>query len=186
MFSVPDECVPFIRWQRSRFQSEAFSDEDVKREYVRWVERDYGDMRRFLPKEAKTVLDVGCGMAGIDVLLQRHYPGAKIRLLDGDGEAVVEGRGYNAVSAPYSSRAMTERLLASNGVTVDQWYEVGTEELLEADLIVSLASLGYHYPLSTYRLRGFVICDLRHRRETERGHVVARGRKYNRCAFAAP
>jgi len=184
-FSVPDECVPYIRWQRSRFQSDAYTDQDVKREYARWVQRDYEGMRRWLPKRAETVLDIGCGMAGIDVLLSRHYPEAKIRLLDGDGDAVVEGQGYNPESKPYSSRALTEKLLAENGVKVDHWYDVGTDELLEADLIVSLASLGYHYPLSTYRLKGFVICDLRKKREFTRGTMFFTGPKYARCAFQA-
>lgn len=191
---VPDECVPYIRWQRSRFIASKVPDpEDVKRRYAEWVAQDFAGMEPHLPKRVNSILEIGCGMAAIQVFLKRQFPEAELSLLDGTGENIVArgaaeetGKGgWNGTLQPYNSRAHTELLLGQNGVTVDRWLDVGTKELLRADLILSMASLGYHYPLNTYRLRGFCIIDLRRGRELRRGKVIFEGPKYDRCAFQA-
>jgi len=179
---VPDACVTYIRWQRSRYSVAKVPDpQEVKRRYGAHVAEDFSGMTPHLPARVETILEIGCGMAAIQVFLKRRYPAARLELLDGDGENVVGD--YRPTSEPYNSRAHTELLLAANGVAVDRWHDVGTHELLRADLILSLASWGYHYPLATYRARGFAIVDLRRGREAQRGKVIFRGPKYDRCAF---
>lgn len=150
-------------------------------EYAGDVERDFSQIEPFLPESVDSILDIGCGMAGIDVFLKRKYPDAHLCLLDGDGEKF--GAGWNATLEPFSSRAIAGKLLNANGITVDRWYDIGTKEKLEADLVISLLSWGFHYPLDTYTVSGFVICDLRVDRERPRGKVIAETKKYNRCAF---
>lgn len=190
---IPDACVPFIRWQRTRFIQHRVPDpEDVKRGYAKWVAEDFAGMEPYLPARVDSILEIGCGMAAIQVFLKRKYPDAHLSLLDGTGENTVKfdgtdsdvGKGgWNETLEPYNSRAHTEMLLTANGVTVDRWHDIGTTALLEADLILSMASLGYHYPLDTYRLCGFVICDLRRGVEKPRGKVIFKGPKYDRCAW---
>lgn len=187
---VPDECVKYLRWQRL---ARVKSDEGVKLMYAEWVARDFTEIEPHLPERVYSILDIGCGMAGIDVLLKRRYPDAHLSLLDGDGANLVRegtpsasGRGkWNKTLKPYSSRKHAEMLLTANGVTVDRWHDVGTTEPLEADLIVSLFSLGFHFPLSTYRLKGLCIADLRRGKEPARGQVIASGAKHDRCMWAA-
>lgn len=142
---------------------------------------DYELIRPFLPERVGTVLDIGCGMAGIDVLLKRHYPDAKLWLLDGDGTEPRDG--WNAKLEAFSSRADADELLAANGIKADRWIDVNTHERLEADLVISLASWGYHYPLSTYDVGGFCIADLRKAKEEPRGTVIMDYPKRNRCAW---
>lgn len=179
---IPDACIPFIRWQRSRLIERKVPDpQEVKRRYAAWVAEDFAGMEPHLPAHVESILEIGCGMAAIEVFLTRKYPHARLELLDGDGENVVGG--YLPTSEPYNSRAHTELLLGANGARVDRWHDVGTDALLEADLILSMASWGYHYPLATYRARGFAIVDLRRGSEPRRGKVIFRGPKYDRCAF---
>jgi hypothetical protein len=189
---IPNECVPFIRWQRSRLIKSKFPDDaDVKRRYAEWVAEDFAGMEPYLPQSVASIIEIGCGMAGIEVFLKRKFPSAELSLLDGTGENIrLEGTpnetgigGWNEKLLPYNSREYTEALLAANGVSVDRWIDIGTTQRLEADLILSLASWGYHYPLSTYSVRGFVIADLRHGKEKSRGAVIYKAPKYDRCAW---
>lgn len=189
---IPDECVPFIRMQRSRYSAAKVPDPaQVKAKYAAWVGEDFIGMAPYLPNSVhvKTILEIGCGMAALQVFLKWRYPDAQLHLLDGDGTDVVGG--YFPTSKPYNSRKLTEKLLAANGVTVTQWHDINTKEHLKFDLIVSMASWGYHYPFATYDVEGKVICDLR--RTNERaliakiwaagGQHILKGPKYERCAF---
>ncbi|MCR4331291.1 MAG: hypothetical protein NUV34_01085 [Sulfuricaulis sp.] len=192
---IPDACVPFIRWQRSRFiKAKVPDDEEVKRRYAAWVAEDFAGMEPHLPAHVDSILEIGCGMAAIEVFLKRKYPGAHLSLLDGTGENIVEkgapaetGKGgWQDTLAPYNSRAHTEMLLEANGVTVDRWIDIGTKESLAADMVLSMASWGYHYPLSTYKTAGLHIVDLRRGREKSRGKVIFVGPKYDRCMWQQP
>jgi hypothetical protein len=181
---IPDACVPYIRWQRSRYSEAKVPDpNEVKLRYAAHVAEDFAGMEPHLPARVDTILEIGCGMAAIQVFLKLAYPHARLELLDGDGENVVGD--YRPTSEPYNSRAHTEMLLGANGVRIDRWIDVGTKEHLRADLVLSMASLGYHYPLSTYRFTGLAIMDLRRGRETRRGTVIFRGPKYDRCMWRA-
>lgn len=185
---VPDECVQYIRWQRLAAVRDA---QEVKRQYAEWVATDYAEIAPHLPERAERILDIGCGMAGIDVFLIRRYPGAQLFLLDGDGANVTRAGEWNEAGVgkwntalePYNSRAHTEMLLSANGVSVDRWHDIGTRDVLAADLIVSLFSCGFHYPLKTYRLSGLCLMDLRRGPEKTRGKVIASGAKHDRCLF---
>ena len=181
---IPDECVPFIRFQRSRYIERKVPDpEVVKLRYAAHVAEDFAGMEPHLPARVDSILEIGCGVAALQVHMKRKYPDARLELLDGDTVTAPGGGGYSAKPDVYNSRALTELLLGANGVTVDRWHDIGTKETLEADLIISMASCGYHYPLSTYRVRGLCIMDLRHGSEKQRGKVVWAQPKYDRCIF---
>lgn len=181
---IPDECLPYIRMQRSRYKVEKVPDpEEVKRRYVAHVAEDFAGMEPHLPARVDSILEIGCGMAALEVFMKRRYPDARLELLDGDSVSREGGAGYSDKPDVYNSRALTELLLTANGVKVDRWHDIGTKELLEADLIISMASWGYHYPLSTYLTRGLHIVDLRRGPEPPRGKVIFAGPKYDRCLF---
>lgn len=148
------------------------------------VEEDYTILLPHLPAKVDVILDVGCGMAGIDVLLSRHYPDALFLLLDGDGADPRDGWEKNRPE-PFSSRAAAEELLIANGVDRGRWrwIAVNTKEALRADLVISLASWGYHYPIKTYDVTGYCIADLRRSEEPARGVVIHKGAKFDRCAW---
>lgn len=181
---IPDACVPYIRFQRSRYSASKVPDPDeVKHRYAAHVAEDFAGMEPHLPASVCSILEIGCGMAALQVHMKRRYPDARLELLDGDTVTREGGAGYSDKPDVYNSRAHTEMLLAANSVMVDRWHDIGTKELLEADLIISMASLGLHYPLSTYRLKGLCIIDLRRGPEPVRGKIIYNGIKYERCLF---
>lgn len=191
---IPTECVRFIRWQVSRFRADLCPDvEEVKRRYAEKTVADFEGMEPYLPERVGSILEIGCGMGAIQVLLQRRYPGAHVSLLDGTGAYIVDAGlssetgvgGYNAVLSPYNSRVHTELLLSANGAKVDEWLDVYTREPLQADLVLSMASWGFHYPFSTYRAEGFVVCDLR-KGYAEAETLAAVKRAGGKCLLRSP
>lgn len=102
-------------------------------------------MAPYLPPTADAVLDIGCGMAGIDVLLWRLYR-PRLFLLDGTGMAAVR-TGFHGTLEWYNSMPIARKLLELNGVPTSRIVE-GTPA--RCDLAISLLSWGFHYPVSTY------------------------------------
>jgi hypothetical protein len=161
---IPDEAVKYIRFQRSRYIEKKVPDpEEVKRRYAAHVAEDYAGMEPHLPAKVEKILEIGCGVAALQAFLKQKYPDAKLELLDAD--------------------TVTDE----GGVTVSKWHDVGTKDLLEADLIISMASFCYHYPRSAYRIKGFAILDFRRGPEKlpPGGKIIFKGPKYDRCAFMA-
>ena len=162
---VPDGAEPFIRAQRSDVAGE------VPRAYAAAITRDFATLRPWLPQRATATLDIGCGLAGLDVLLARHYPQATINLLDGTGWAK-RRVGYARTSRPWNSMELALELLRLNGVTDAVAWPVAPDLTIPCDLIVSLFSWGFHYPAPTYadlacrslRTQGRVILDIRNGR----------------------
>jgi hypothetical protein len=152
-------------------------------DYALDVAADFAMIEPYLPARVESILDIGCGMCGIDVFLRRKYPLARLELLDSDGDKPFYGHG--AECWPYGNRRAAEALLAANGAgKVDRWHDVGTRETLRADLVVSLLSWGFHYPLSSYRVEGFCVADIRHGRgEGPRGALIWAAKKSDRCAW---
>jgi SAM-dependent methyltransferase len=130
----------------------------IRRQFAEMMAQEYRSIRAQLPARPTRILDVGCGVAAIDALLFMHYGRSsdlEFFLLDRT-ELIRRPRyGFSTRVEFYNSLAVATQLLHVNGISpgrVDV-VEVPHEPLLSlpaADLIVSLASWGFHYPVSTY------------------------------------
>lgn len=148
-----EAIVPWIRLHRTEYQS--LPDDECILAYTAAIKREYELIKPFLPAPAtiKKILDIGCGLAGIDIFLQRHYPDAKIYLLDGDGPAINWSAGWNTNFLPFNSSKVTFEFLSINGVYPLGMWPCNTHDPLEADLVVSFLSWGFHYSLFKYAVR---------------------------------
>lgn len=148
----------------------------LKRQYNKWLlplienrrtvpifENYYGDMEReyvsiagHLPGSADRILDIGCGIGGLDVFLHKHYRGsAKVHLLDRNGISDNVYYGFSKSGAYYNSLDLTSSFLLHNGLSSDDIVTVDAERdpfpgAQSFDLVLSLLSWGYHYPVTTY------------------------------------
>jgi len=104
-----------------------------------------------------------------------------LTLLDSDGNAT--NTGLTEDGGAGGNRKAAEILLDANCIKVDRWLPIGTKELLEADLIVSLLSWGFHYPLSAYKVKGLCIADIR-RGQKANGKVIWSALKSDRMVWA--
>ncbi len=160
--SVPPRCLPLLREQRTHYT-------DVGRQYGDELARTFDTFRDYLPVTAEAILDIGSGMAGIDVLLGRHYPVATLHLLDKQGVSDRINAGFNACAgdfAHYNDFDAALELLTENGVANEVVCHDMHREAFPVehfDVVVSLLSWGFHYPISTYapRCRGTMVVDVR-------------------------
>ena len=143
---VPDEALPFIAMHRTHLRG------DLRKLYSADVAQDFELLRPHLPPDASATLDIGCGMAGFDVLLSRHYGNPAIHLLDGTGHTEVRIL-FHPEMKPYNSMPIARKLLETNGVAGDrifEWPPDPAAAVPQCDLVVSLLSWGFHYPVTTY------------------------------------
>jgi SAM-dependent methyltransferase len=120
-----------------------------------------------------TVLDIGCGLASIDVLLVREFGAHTVYLIDGDGSAP-QVHGWNNATKPWNDVEQGAWVIKNNAAAeVDViTYVVGkkrTHACDQVDLAISLRSWGHHYPVPVYlplvrralRPGGILILDIR-------------------------
>jgi len=129
----------------------------VAQAYWEGMRDDYASLKPHLPERATSILDIGCGLGGIDLMLYRHYEDASpaMALLDRDGVSDRVYYGYEPDAAHYASLALARRFLIDNGVPAEAvtTFDSDTDGYpadRRFDLIVSVVSWGFHYPLETY------------------------------------
>ena len=122
-----------------------------------------------------SVIDIGCGQAINDAFLYRDF-GCAITLV-GIEETPAQYHARAGEGSGYDALADSVAFLRANGVPADRLAainprrEPGRIDGLAADLVASLFSCGFHYPLGDYAdlfcttvaQGGFVLLDLRRR-----------------------
>ena len=167
---LPEQSAKYVQAQRTDYDPaialKAYSDEMLS---------VYNNIKDHLP-ETKTkpkIIDIGCGMAGIDAFISYHYNNeADITLLDIDGEPDNVGYGFVSVSdmSSYHNFDLALKQLEMNGVPSHNILTHDISKNLEFpsndfDVVISLISWGFHYPIDTYSVNlsdnGVVIVDVR-------------------------
>lgn len=183
-FKIPDDAVLYILFQRTAYlivqnnifwnrfliripfltynryvAIEAFLGRNrIKRLFAEDIRGEYERVKNHLPPKAESILDIGCGVAGIDVFLNRHYSVSppSFYLLD---KTEIEPEVYYDLKPKasfYNSLAIAGKILEENGVKSSR---IHTEEVndkneikfnAQFDLVISLISWGFHYPVDTY------------------------------------
>lgn len=166
---VSDAAIPYIKLQRTDYCQQA----NIKQLFSEDMKREFQRILPFLPVAARSILDIGCGVAGIDVLLYKHYGSVDICLLD--KTEMAESLTYGLKETPefYNSLQVAKEMLELNGVdTKNIFTQEAVNHLIcfdgrEFNLVISLLSWGFHYPIEGYltqvtqRLNGSLILDVR-------------------------
>jgi len=198
--NLPDESVPFIVAQRTHYLSSnpvfmaltllggvsgfykasialkarLFSGR-IQKEYTKELEGEFSALSPYLPETASAVLDIGCGIAGIDVLIAARYPQTSLFLLDRTKTDQRIYYGMNERGAFYNSLDISRKVLEMNGVAPGRIHTQEATERNEVlfeetfDIVLSLLSWGFHYPVRAYlevvskklKPAGVLILDIR-------------------------
>ena len=163
---IPDQMVKYILFQRTSYAKYA-------RNKLFLIFNKYSPISFY-----EKILDIGCGAAGIDVFLHRHY-GLPDRLdfylLD---KSTIDKKvyyNYEPKGSFYNSLELARDFLCRNGLSERRIHliEATAENTIDApagiDFVISLISWGFHYPVDTYLDRvyklmrdgGHLIIDLR-------------------------
>lgn len=147
----------------------------------------FDNIKHHVPTSCHRLLDIGCGLGLISLLIYKNCPDNKPTLymydqsagLDTSAQADIAPGGYHESYKFTASLEITKDFLLLNGVAPDHIVlcEVGQWEINQAaplDLVVSRKSWGFHYPLDEYleqvaasvRPGGAVITDVRRAKES--------------------
>lgn len=126
----------------------------ILQESIRIAERECGLFLNVTDAIApKRAADIGCGYAFASLLLHRRY-GCGIVLIDIE-EGSSRHFGFRQEGSGYTCLATARAFLEANGVPAEKISTINpqsgdTAALGDFDLVISLASCGFHYPVSTY------------------------------------
>lgn len=121
---------PFDKWKLAY---------DNKVNFLHW------QMKKYLPENYKTVLDIGSGLGGIDILLAKGRPDVHLELVDGDtSHEVISG------NIPHSNHAVMVDYLEKNGC--DNFTITSPEEFKPSkkDIIISYSAWCFHIAPEVY------------------------------------
>jgi len=155
--------------------------QSICNQYLDQMQTEFQELKPHLPETADTVLDIGCGMAGIDLFLWQHYRSNQPKINLFDKSEISDDLYYEFYdqAAFYNSLQTARKNLTLNGIPDSKIQTIeATQEnlntLQDVDICISLYSWGFHYPVETYiegvteilTEQGNVILDIR--KETER------------------
>lgn len=110
-----------------------------------------------LPKQCETLLDIGCGIGGVDVFLNDHYKDSikKTILLDRTELTRDYYTSFRETAAACNSLPTAKSILEINGVDSNSIHtvDVNTADFPvneRIDLCISSIAWGYHFPVETY------------------------------------
>ena len=111
--------------------------------------------RNFLPKSVKNIMDIGCGLGIINIHLNQIYENKpNFFLLDKNKIDKKIKYGFSSNYESYNDLKETKNLLLDNNIENNfiNLFDVEKPIVIneKIDLIISLKSMGYHYPLEVY------------------------------------
>lgn len=172
---IPQNCWPFLLLQRTGLCARGKA---IDKEISTLIEADIASFRDWLPDAPSKILDIGCGLALIDVALHSHYNCDKrINYYLCDETRLDKLRyGYASDLCFYNSLDYATQLLIDHGLAAEQLNIVratakAVSQLANIGLLISLKSWGFHYPLDVYldevhrvmAIGAVAIVDVRHR-----------------------
>ena len=180
VLSIPPHAEKFIRLQRTHYPA----GEALAKHFSRDIWDEYETIRGHLPASAGAVLDIGCGVGGIDAPLFEHFgrdAATRFYMLDKTDLTPKVYYGFQQHAAYYNSLEITREFLEANGVPASNIHlmEATADNRIDlsepVDIAISLLSWGYHYPVDTYLSRvhellspgGKLILDVREKTDGE-------------------
>ena len=145
----------FGRFLFTNFLINYFEDKNLEKNAYELFDKEFNTFRDFLPSKAENILDIGCGLGIIDIFLNKIFLNtSNFYLLDKNRIDKKIKYGFSSNYESYNDLNETKNLLLNNNINnerinlfnVDQKIEIKTK----IDLVISLKSMGYHYPVDTY------------------------------------
>lgn len=178
LFMLINKYGPWSYYEKAVAWEAGFRKEQIKDLFQQDIYNEYLKIRDHLPSTCNSLLDIGCGVGGIDLFLFRHYhqnPSLQLYLLD---KTLINKRvfyNYRSKGAFYNSLPATKNVLNMNGIPAENIHLLEATEdnridiAQKVDVVISLISWGFHYPVQTYLDRvyellhekGRLIIDLR-------------------------
>ena len=126
-------------------------DKDTEELFLKEIET----FKNFLPKNVENIMDIGCGLGIINIELNKIYNNKpNFFLLDKNRIDKKIKYGFSSNYESYNDLNETKNILLNNNINEECIHLFNVEEDIQInfkiDLVISLKSMGYHYPINTY------------------------------------
>ena len=151
------------KWTRKRFGRFLFTNffinfnqaKDIIMDAENLFKSEIDTFKNFLPKNVKNIMDIGCGLGIINILLNKFYNDEpSFYLLDKNRIDKKIKYGFSSNYESYNELNKTKQILTDNNIKENRLFlfDVEKDILIDSkiDLVISLKSMGYHYPFETY------------------------------------
>lgn len=131
------------------------STDELLMKYYEDLKAEYKQMKKYLPESVDNIIDIGCGLGGINLFIHEHYDqDIAHHLLDRNEQTDIYYM-FNQDPVAYNSLKTTVSFLRKNGANIDKLNPINiTAESypseINFELVISLLSWGFHYPIETY------------------------------------
>ena len=157
-------------WLRKRFGRLIFTNifvnyfqiQDIEKRTEELFRREIEAIKDYLPKNVENIMDIGCGLGIINIYLNQIYNNQpNFFLLDKNRIDKEIKYGFSSEYESYNDLNQTKNLLLKNNInslhTIDVEKDIKIENKI--DLVISLKSMGYHYPIDQYLKLFSTCCD---------------------------
>ena len=145
----------FGRFLFTNFLINYFEDKNLEKNAYELFNQEFNTFKDFLPSKAENILDIGCGLGITNIFLNKFFSNtSSFYLLDKNriDKKIKYGFSYNYES--YNDLNETKNLLLNNNINEDRINLLNVDQKIEIktkiNLVISLKSMGYHYPVDTY------------------------------------
>ena len=151
------------KWTRKKFGRFLFTNffinfnqaNDITLKAENLFKSEIDTFKDFLPNHAKSIMDIGCGLGIINILLNKFYNDkASFYLLDKNCIDKKIKYGFSSNYESYNDLNETKQILLENNISENRLFLFDVEKDIQIDskidLVISLKSMGYHYPFETY------------------------------------
>ena len=151
------------KWKRKKFGRFLFTNffvnfnqaKDISLDAENLFKNEIDTFKDFLPRYCKNIMDIGCGLGIINILLNKFYNDKiSFYLLDKNRIDKKIKYGFSSNYESYNDLNETKRILLENNISESNLFLFDVEKDIQInskiDLVISLKSMGYHYPFETY------------------------------------
>ena len=151
------------KWNRKKFGRFLFTNffinfnqaKDITLNAENLFKSEMDTFKDFLPRTCNNIMDIGCGLGIINILLNNFYNDkTSFYLLDKNRIDKKIKYGFSSNYESYNDLNETKRILLENIISESSLFLFDVEKDIKIyskiDLVISLKSMGYHYPFETY------------------------------------
>ena len=145
----------FGRFLFTNFFINYFQNQDLEKITEELFLKELNTFKNFLPNSVNTIMDIGCGLGIINIYLNNFFKKKPtFFLMDKNRIDKKINYGFSSNYESYNDLNETKNILLENDVGSECIYLFDVEKQFQInkkmDLVISLKSMGYHYPINTY------------------------------------
>ena len=145
----------FGRFLFTNFFINYFQNQDLEKITEELFLKELNTFKNFLPNSVNTIMDIGCGLGIINIYLNEFFEKKPVFfLLDKNKVDRKITYGFSSNYESYNDLNETKHILLENNIDTSCMYLFDVEKQFvitkKMDLVISLKSMGYHYPINTY------------------------------------